>query len=427
MNKRSGRGNSAFSKTNTSDVELFEKRNINGGNKMGRIIIFTGKGGVGKTSVAAAHGRKAAREGKKTIIISTDMAHNLSDLFETPLEKEPVEVTKNLFALEVDPNYIMENNFPQMMNSIDKMMNGMLGSDSTAKEPIMFPGIEELFSLLKIKDIYDKNEYELIIVDCAPTGETLSLLKFPELLSWYMEKFFPIGKIGMRIIAPISKQFMNMELPGKEAMNDIEKAYGRLLELQDLLKNKEVCSVRLVTIPEKMVFEETKRNYMYMNLYNFNVDGIYINRILPSEVEDEFFHEWLILQNHYINEMEKTFGNIPVYKIPWYDIDVNGFEPLDRIVEDALQYKDIFEVKQIVPNETYEKIDDTYLLTVFLPGVKKEKMEMHQSASDLIIKLDNFKRSIPIPGILRTYEISSAKIEDSKLKVKFVPKQELGA
>ena len=387
---------------------------------MGRIIIFTGKGGVGKTSIAAAHARKSANEGKKTIIISTDMAHNLSDLFEKPLGKEPIEVVDNLYALEVDPNYVMEHNFPEMMTSIDKMMNGMLGSVSGSKEPIMFPGIEELFALLKIQDIYEKNEYELIIVDCAPTGETLSLLKFPELLSWYMEKFFPIGKMGMRFIAPISKQFLKIELPNKDAMNDIEMAYVRLLELQNLLKNKEICSVRLVAIPEKMVFEETKRNYMYMNLYNFNVDGIYINRILPSNVDDEFFHEWLSIQNHYIKEMERTFENVPIYKIPWYDIDVNGFEPLDKIVNDALQYNDIFDIKHIVQNETYEKIDETYLLTIFLPGVKKEEMVIHQSASDLIIKIDNFKRSIPIPGILRSYEISSAKVDDSKLKIVFV-------
>lgn len=387
---------------------------------MGRIIIFTGKGGVGKTSIAAAHARKSANEGKKTIIISTDMAHNLSDLFEKPLGKEPIEVVDNLYALEVDPNYVMEHNFPEMMTSIDKMMNGMLGSVSGSKEPIMFPGIEELFALLKIQDIYEKNEYELIIVDCAPTGETLSLLKFPELLSWYMEKFFPIGKMGMRFIAPISKQFLKIELPNKDAMNDIEMAYVRLLELQNLLKNKEICSVRLVAIPEKMVYEETKRNYMYMNLYNFNVDGIYINRILPSNVDDEFFHEWLSIQNHYIKEMERTFENVPIYKIPWYDIDVNGFEPLDKIVNDALQYNDIFDIKHIVQNETYEKIDETYLLTIFLPGVKKEEMVIHQSASDLIIKIDNFKRSIPIPGILRSYEISSAKVDDSKLKIVFV-------
>ncbi len=390
---------------------------------MGRIIIFTGKGGVGKTSVAAAHARKSANEGKKTIIISTDMAHNLSDLFEKPLGKEPVEVADNLYALEVDPNYVMEYNFPEMMSSIDKMMNGMLGGVSGSEEPIMFPGIEELFALLKIQDIYEKNEYELIIVDCAPTGETLSLLKFPELLSWYMEKFFPIGKMGMRLFAPISKQFLKIELPNKDAMNDIEKAYGRLLELQNLLKDKEICSVRLVTIPEKMVYEETKRNYMYMNLYNFNVDGIYINRILPNDVDDEFFHEWLSIQDNYIKEMEKTFGNVPLYKIPWYDIDVNGLQPLDRIVNDALQYNDIFEIKQIIQNETYEKIEDTYLLTIFLPGVNKEEMEIHQSASDLIIKIGNFKRSIPIPGILRSYEISSAKIEDSKLKIIFVHDQ----
>lgn len=384
---------------------------------MGRIIIFTGKGGVGKTSVAAAHGKAAAGMGKKTLIVSTDMAHNLSDLFERPLGKEETMIQKDLYALELDPEYIMENDFSDMMRAFDNLLTGKKEKDAEA--PVIFPGMEELFSLLKIQEIYERGEYDLIIVDCAPTGETLSLLKFPELLSWYMEKFFPVGKLGMRLLAPVSRQLFKVQLPDRAAMNDIEKLYARLLDLQELLKNKEISSVRLVTVPEKMIVEETKRNYMYMSLYNFNVDGVYINRILPEAIGNGFFEEWLAIQKEYITRIEEIFGNIPVSRIPWYDTDICGMDTLDRICQDALHAEDLFEVKQITPNETYEKNEKGYLLRIFLPGAAKEEVNMHQTGTDIILKIGNFKRNIPIPGILRTYGVTSAKMEEGLLAVQF--------
>ncbi|MBN2220667.1 MAG: ArsA family ATPase, partial [Vallitaleaceae bacterium] len=213
---------------------------------MSRILVFTGKGGVGKTSVAAAHARYSALEGKKTIIVSTDMAHNLSDLFEVPIGKTMVEVSNQLFALEIDPNDMMENEFHEMKSAILKMLQSSQLPLSDMESISVFPGMDELFSLLKILEIYESGEFERIIVDCAPTGETIALLKFPELLSWYMEKFFPVGKVAMRVFAPISKMALKIELPNKAAMTDIEKMFMKLIQLQELLKNREVTSVRIV-------------------------------------------------------------------------------------------------------------------------------------------------------------------------------------
>lgn len=244
---------------------------------MNRIYIFTGKGGVGKSSVAAAHAIKSAGEGKRTLLVSADMAHNLGDIFEKRLGKEPETVMHNLDLYEIDPEYIMQEDFSAVMRYLSNLL---LDADESSVQGIgMIPGMEEIFSLLKIADIYHKECYERIIVDCAPTGETLSLLKFPELLSWYMEKFFPIGKVGVRLLAPISKAAFQVEMPNKTAMNDIEKIFLKLVELQELLKNRDITSIRIVAIPEKMVVEETKRSYMYLNLYNFNVDGLYILHI----------------------------------------------------------------------------------------------------------------------------------------------------
>lgn len=387
---------------------------------MGRIIIFTGKGGVGKTSVAAAHAVKAAGKGIKTLVVSTDMAHNLGDIFMLELKEEPVKISENLYGLEIDPNYEMERYY----GSISKAFSGMLPykneQDREAMEDIVvFPGLEELFSLLKIKELYDRNIYDLIIVDCAPTGETISLLKFPELLSWYIEKLFPIGRVAMKVLRPISKAAFKIDMPDDKAMNDIEKLFIKLASLQKLLRDREICSIRLVTIPEKMVVEETKRNYMYLNLYNFNVDGLYINRIIPQDIDNSFFEEWKQLQSKYLEEIKSVFLNIPIYRIKWYEVDINGIQGLERVVADSLQEENLFEVLKTTVNETYSKTDNGYKLDVYLPFTDKKEFELFESGTDIIVKIGNFKRNIPLPNVIRKYSLTKAKLEEEVLSIYF--------
>ena len=389
---------------------------------MGRIIVFTGKGGVGKTSVAGSHALRAAKEGLKTLIISTDMAHNLSDLFEIKLGNEVTEVYPKLFALEIDPNHEMQRHYGTIKEAIDKMLfsqKEMKLNEDELEDLVVIPGMEEFFSLLRIQEIYEKNEYDIIIVDCAPTGETLSLLKFPELFSWYMEKLFPVGKVALKVLRPISKHAFKLELPDSDTLNDIEKLYINLNKLQSLLKDRTICSIRLVTIPEKMVVEETKRNYMYLNLYNFNVDGIFINRIIPDDVEDSFFEEWKRLQKEYLEELKMVFGSIPIYFIKWYNKDINGIEALESIVQDSLVDEHLLEVLKTTANEVFEKTKTGYKLTVYVPFVSKQTFDLFQSPTDLIIKVGNFKRNIPLPLVLRKYQVAGAKFEEGKLHISF--------
>lgn len=391
---------------------------------MKRILIFTGKGGTGKSTVSAAHARHSALEGKKTLLVSTDMAHNLSDLFQQHLGRDETMVAPNLYALEIDPAYVMEHDYQDIMDAIVKFLASERFHNNETEFDLMLPGMEELFSLLKIMNIYENSDYERIIVDCAPTGETLSLLKFPELLSWYMEKFFPLEKFAMRILAPISKRAFKVELPDQKAMNEVEKLYLKLLSLQNLLKNRAVASIRLVTIPEKMVVEETKRNYMYMNLFNYPVDGVYINRILPVDINQPFFTEWIRLQDKYMQELQALFTEIPVYRVPWYDTDLNGMDGIDRIVTDVLASRDVFAIHPEIASERYEKIENGYMLYIPLPVVVKEKVNMHMSGTDVIIKIGNFKRSIPVPNTLRAYKLMNAKLADGELAIRFDERSE---
>ena len=384
---------------------------------MNRIYIFTGKGGVGKSSVAAAHAIKSAEEGKKTLLVSTDMAHNLGDIFERKFGKEAENVLPNLDIYEIDPEYVMENDFSSIMSYLGNLLSDV--DDYSLQDMGMMPGMEELFSLLKIADIYNSERYERIIVDCAPTGETLALLKFPELLSWYMEKLFPIGKVAMRMLSPISKSVFKVEMPNKSAMTDMEKMYLKLVELQELLKNRDVTSIRIVTTPEKMVVEETKRNYMYMNLYNFNVDGLYINRILPQDINNDFFNQWIVIQREYITYLKESFSALSIYEIPWYEEELRGVSNIRRIVEDVLSGKEVFEEKIITERESFKQIEKGYQLEVFLPCVDKSSIDLYQGTTDIVIKIGNFKRNIPLPNILRNYVVTGAKFEEEKLCIIF--------
>lgn len=404
---------SANSKKNSINKMSNDKENR-------RIYIFTGKGGVGKSSVAAAHALRSAEEGKKTLLISTDMAHNLGDIFGRKFGKKEENILPNLDIYEIDPEYVMQEDFKEFVDYIRKTLSMAGDMDDMG----MMPGMEELFSLLKISEIYEKGTYDRMIVDCAPTGETLSMLKFPELLAWYMEKLFPIGKVGVRLLAPFSKKMFSVEMPNKKAVNDIEKVFLKLMELQELLKNRKITSVRIVTTPEKMVVEETKRNYMYMNLYNFNVDGLYINRILPQDIDNNFFDRWVEIQKEYIQCLKDSFAALPIYEIPWYDEELKGEENIKRIVDDVLAKSDVFKVRYITEREVFTQTDDGYLLEVNIPGADKTDIDLYQATTDIVIKTGNFKRNIPLPNALRTYVVSGAKFEEGRLRISFEKEDE---
>ena len=386
---------------------------------MGRIIIFTGKGGVGKTSIAAAHALKSAREGKKTLITSADMAHNIGDIFEMPIGNKPVRIQDNLYGLELDPDQLLEDEFPDIARVLVRRIQGDSISGIAQDEHFFLPGLENLFSLLKLSQIYQKGEYERIIVDCAPTGETLSLLKLPELLAWYMEKFFPVGKTMVRLLSPISKLRYHVTLPDRKAMDDIGEIHLKLLSLQELLKDGDISSVRLVCVPEKMVVEETKRSYMYLNLYGYHVDGVFINRVLPDSVDNGFFAGWRDIQREYINELYSVFDGFPLKEIPWYPGEVRGQDAVSRISDEILTDPELFSMRSRQENEVYVPVEGGYQLILRLPGADEASLKVICRDLDLDIELGNQLRRIPLPNVLRGIEPSEIKLENGELRVIF--------
>ena len=386
---------------------------------MQRIIIFTGKGGVGKSSVAAAHALSSAKSGKKTLLVSADTAHNLSDIFKVQIASKITKITENLEALELDSELIKREMFPDVKNTMLNLMGTSGLSLKNLNENFSLPGFENLFSLLKIKEIYETEQYECIIVDCAPTGETLALLKLPELLAWYMEKFFPVGKKIVRVLSPVSKLAYKVTLPSAKTMDTIELIHQNLLELQELLKNNEICSVRLVCIPEKMIVEETKRNYMYLNLYKFQLDAVFINRIISDEVDNPFMQNWKKIQSKYIKELEEVFYDTPIAKIPWYPKEIVGKSALDLVCDSIESIPDLFSVKKVTKNEEYISCEDGYVLKIQLPFINEDELKVHHNALDINIKINNVNRCIPLPNILRKSYIVDTKLENGSLYIHF--------
>lgn len=390
---------------------------------MRRIYIITGKGGVGKTSVAAAHAVRSARDGHNTLLVSADMAHNLGDIFQTKAGGHIQEIAPRLSVLELDPYMLMREEYPNINKTISNLSGTVGAAIDSIGETYMIPGFENLFSLLKIRDLYLSGKYDRIIVDCAPTGETLSLLKLPELLSWYVEKFSPVGRTLTRVLTPVAKLRYRMELPDEEAMDEIGQLYNSLVKLQDLLKNPETSRVRLVCIPERMVVEETRRSYMYLNLYHYPVDAVFINRILPDHTGSSFMENWHQIQKGYIEELESVFTQIPITRIPWFPAEIRGMEAVERLSTQALSDRDLFDRPVRTDNEVYAPIEGGYSLTILVPGASQEEVEVFMRDMDVDIRIKNFMRSIPLPGVLRGAKMTSALVEDGTLTICFETKQ----
>lgn len=384
---------------------------------MTQIRIFTGKGGVGKTSVAAASALKAAASGQRVLLASTDAAHSVGDVLDMRIGPVATEAAPNLHAVELDADRIMQGEYGDLVRSMTSMMQSIDRSDDDGELPTM-PGFDGLFALLALLDYADGGAYDVIVVDCAPTGETLALLKFPELLSWYVEKWLPLGKVAVRVLSPLSKKVLKVELPDKRAMSDIERLYAHLIELQELLKDGSRTSVRIVTLPEKMVVEETKRNYLYLNLFGYRVDGLVINRVLPAEARSGFFTEWADVQKRCIDELSQVFAEIPTAHIPWYGTDICGMGGVERLARE-LPGEESFAAAPPIEHERYEKDGDGWMLELALPLADKNAMELYQAGTDLVVRVGAMTRCIPLPSALSGFAIVGAKLKHDALRVTF--------
>lgn len=386
-----------------------------------RVILYTGKGGVGKTSVAAATALHAAERGYKTIVLSTDAAHSLSDSFDFPLGNEPRLIVPNLWGQETDLARTLESNRREIHGYLTALLAWRGVDDVIADEIAFSPGMEELANLLYILTYQEGGEYEVVIVDCAPTGETLRLLGMPEALKWWMTKLFPIGRKIITGVRPLARTLTSMPLPDAKVFKSVEDIYAKLTRLHTLLADAGITSVRLVVNPEKMVIKEAQRSFTYFSLYGYNTDLIVCNRLIPDRVKDSYFRAWKASQRRYHQMIEESFAPLPVFDVPLFEREIVGIPMLRTAAEALYGGKDPATVFSRGEVQSVHKEDKHYVLTLTLPFTSREQVSLMQSGDELTIQVAGFRRNVILPRSLVGLTISEAKLEASKLKIRFQP------
>jgi len=384
-----------------------------------RIILYTGKGGVGKTSIAAATAVKGAEQGVKTLIISTDPAHSLGDSFDMKLSSEPMEIRPNLWAQEIDTIHELEQGWGKIQQYFTALLTSKAVQDITTEELTMFPGMEDLLSLLKILKYYKEAAYDTIIVDCAPTGETLALLSFPEMMRWWMEKLFPMKKAAIKVARPVVGPLLGIPMPSNSVIDEFENLYRQLDEMRSIIADRDTTSIRIVVNPEKMVVKEAQRSFTYLNIYDYNVDAIIVNRVIPDQVTDEYFSAWKAIQRRYKEMIAESFAPVPILYAPLYEQELVGFEMLARTGDDLFKNTNPIEVMYNFRTQQVRKEGDQYVLSIFMPFTDKSDLSLNQKYDELIIRTGSAKRTITLPRTIQGLSVVGAKFDQDTLNIRF--------
>lgn len=384
-----------------------------------RVILYTGKGGVGKTSLAAATAVALAAGGKKTVVVSTDAAHSLGDSFDLRLENEPKKIRENLWAQEISTLLSAEKRWGKVQGYLKALLISQNIRDITAEELVLFPGLEELFSMLEILNHCKKGDYDAVIVDCAPTGETLRLLSFPSVLSWWLEKIFPVQKKLLKVARPISKPLLGMPLPSDDTVDSIAELFQKLGAMHALLTDQEITSVRIVVNPEKMVIREAERSFMYLNLYGFNTDAVVVNRLLPDVDLGLYFEKWGELQHSYLQYIKDQFSPIPIFTVPLFRQEVVGFDALEKMGGECFGGNHPGQFFYRGQSQKISRNGAGYMLEMALPFADKGDISLSQKGDELTVRVGDYKRNVFLPHILLGREAQGAKLEAGVLKIKF--------
>ncbi len=390
---------------------------------MKRIILYTGKGGVGKTTVAAATAVKCSQLGYKTLVLSTDPAHSLRDSFNKALGPEPKKIANNLYGQEIDVYYSVEKYWGKLTEYLQSLLGWMNVDDILAEEFSVFPGMEEISSFLWVNSHYHEADYDVIIVDSAPTGETLRLLSLPDVARWWLVKIFPIEKRVMKVIKPAVRIVSNMPLPEEKTYDAIEVLFEKLDAIRQVFADPKVTSMRLVMNLENMVIKETQRAYTYLNLYGYPVDSLIINRTLPEELDHPYFKKWRKKQEKYREDINDMFSPLPTFEAPLFPEEIQGLKSLERFSTELYDHTD--PTKIFFSEKQYEvvKKNGSFEMHLKLPFVSKKEVELFQVGDELTIQIENHKRNIFLPNFLAKQYVKKASFDRDVLKVIFEKKK----
>jgi arsenite/tail-anchored protein-transporting ATPase len=383
-----------------------------------RTVLYTGKGGVGKTSVAACTARRSAAAGLETLVISTDPAHSLSESLSADLGGEPVKIGDHLWGQEVKAQEEMERHWSGVQEWLGELLQERGVDRISAEELTVPPGMDELFSLLRLQAHNESGRWDAIIVDCAPTGETLRLLSFPDVARWWIDKVFPLERQLLAAARPIARSLLDISLPSQAVFADIERLSQSLIAMNEILRDRERCTIRLVMNPDKMVIGEAMRTFTYLNLYGYLTDAVIVNRLFPAGVGD-YFAAWRRVQEEHLELVHSAFAPLPVLCAPYFEQEVVGPGMLDRLGDALFADLDPTAILHEQITQELEVDDQGAVLKLALPFASKGDISLKQLGLELVVRVDGQKRTIMLPPALAALHPTEATFEEGALEVRF--------
>jgi arsenite/tail-anchored protein-transporting ATPase len=385
-----------------------------------RIILYTGKGGVGKTSVAAATARRCAAAGSRTLVLSTDPAHSLAESLQAPVGSEPVEMAGGVWAQQVQAQEEIERNW----SAAQEWLGGVLAERGVeriaAEELTVPPGADELFSLLQLKRHAESGEWDAIIVDCAPTGETLRLLSFPDAARWWLDRVLGRESALLSAARPLARAFLDLSLPDERVMDDVQRLVRNLIAMHELLRDAERVTIRLVMTPDRMVVAEAMRTFTYLSLYGYLTDAVIVNRVFPAELDGTYFGAWRDVQQRELERVREGFAPVPVLCAPYFEAEVLGGAMLDRLGGALFGDGDAAAVLHAgLAQEFGLDGDDGGHLRLAVPFADKGDVSLKKVGDELVVRVDGRKRTVVLPPALAALKPAGAALDGGALVVRF--------
>lgn len=384
-----------------------------------RILLFTGKGGVGKTTTAAATALRCADRGLRTMVLSTDPAHSLADALDVELGDDPVAIAPGLWGQQLDAQARMEDSWVEIQAWLMEVFEWAGVAAIEAEELSVVPGLDEVFSLSDLKGYADSGEWDVVVVDCAPTAETLRLLSLPEILRWYMDRVFPASRKVNRVVSPLLGRLAGLPVPGDDVFGSASRFYDRLDGVRELLADPDTTSVRLVVNPEKLVVAEARRTYTYLSLFGYRVDAVVANRLLPDAVTDPWFDQWRARHAEHLASIEEGFAPLPVLRAELAGTEIVGADAL-RTFADHL-YADVDPAAVLHPGEPVQVVRRAggYELSIDLPFADRDDLELGRRRDELLIRVGSHRRALVLPDSLRHRPVQAASLRNGRLRVTF--------
>ena len=390
-----------------------------------RVLLFTGKGGVGKTTASAATATLAANRGLKTLVVSTDPAHSLADAFGVAPGAEPTEIDTGLYGQQIDAQRRFEQTWREVQDYLVLLLDKAGVDPLEAEELTVLPGAEEVLALLEVRHQIDAGNWDLVVVDCAPTAETLRLLALPEALNWYMDRVFPMERRVVRTLRPVLNRVTGVPMPHERVFDAVERLHRELGEVHAVLTDPARTSVRLVLTPEAVVVAEARRTLTSLSLYGYRVDSVIANRVFPEGGDDAWRAGWVAAQRAILEEVDASFAPLPVFRAPYRAGEPVGISELAAFAADAYGDADPLALPPAAESMTVERTDEGYRLVLALPLADRRDLDLVRKGDELVVTVGSHRRLLALPSVLRRCNVTGAELVAGRLHVDFVPDPDL--